>query len=160
MIKSRVNNKFSFQRRSKSNLKKLLELYEYNYLKIMNLLPDIKGPLLMSFKLPEGKKNSEVTLEISVNSQYTSTLKITQTNSSILPFKDIQLEILIYHDFKMVEVKRFNKKRIFWPRYSYPNKLMFSKDEKYQWNKFFSEWLNYSKNEGLSDQQINIHALK
>ena len=86
MIKSRVNNKFSFQRRSKSNLKKLLELYEYNYLKIMNLLPDIKGPLLMSFKLPEGKKNSEVTLEISVNSQYTSTLKITQTNSSILPF--------------------------------------------------------------------------
>ena len=72
----------------------------------MNLLPDIKGPLLMSFKLPEGKKNSALTLEISVNSQYTSTLKITQTNSSIIPFKDIQLEVLIYHDFKMVEVKK------------------------------------------------------
>ena len=91
----------------------------------MNLLPDIKGPLLMSFKLPEGKKNSAVTLEISVNSQYTSTLKITQTNSSIIPFKDIQLEVLIYHDFKMVEVKKFNKK------YSYrtPLNIMYRADD-------------------------------
>ena len=38
------------------------------------------------------------------------------------------------------------------------NKNMFHKDEKYQWNKFFSEWLVFSKKEGLAEKIVKINA--
>ena len=62
----------------------------------------------------------------------------------------MEISIAIYHDLKMAEVRKFNGKQLFWARNKYPNTNMFHKDEKYQWNKFLSEWLKFSKKEGLS----------
>jgi uncharacterized protein YqiB (DUF1249 family) len=55
----------------------------------------------------------------------------------------------------MVEVRRFNGKHQFWSRNVFPNKNMLSKDEKYQWNKYLSEWLGFVTREGLSNIRIN-----
>ena len=107
--------------------------------------------------MPEGKDHSEVSLKISLISKYTSTLVIKQSNFSINKIVDTKVEVAIYHDFKMAEVIRFNGKKQFWVRNRYPNKNMLHKDEKYQWNKFLSEWLEFSKKEGLADILLKIN---
>ena len=69
--------------------------------------------------------------------------------------EDMIMEVAIYHDLKMVEVRCFNGKHQFWSRNIFPNKNMLSKDEKYQWNKYLSEWLSFVTREGLSNIKID-----
>ena len=75
---------------------------------------------------------------------------VSQNNFSIETIENLIMEIAIYHDLRMIEVIRFNGKHQFWSRNSFPNKNMLSKDEKFQWNKYLSEWLEFSKREGLA----------
>ena len=63
---------------------------------------------------------------------------------------DLEIEAVIFNDLRMIEVKKINKEILLWSRYKYPNSRMFSKDEKYQWNYFFSQWLSNSLKEGLA----------
>ena len=60
--------------------------------------------------------------------------------------QNTRIEIFIYHDAKMAEVKKFNGKKQFWLRNKYPNKNMLSRDEKFQWNYFLEEFLTHTKN--------------
>jgi uncharacterized protein YqiB (DUF1249 family) len=101
--------------------------------------------------LPEGTKSSQVTINVTKESKFTSRLIISQNNSSIAAMESHIMEIAIYHDLKMIEVVRFNGKHQFWSRNSFPNKNMLSKDEKFQWNKYLSELIDFSKNEGLAN---------
>ena len=160
MIKNLIKERFPYKRKSKINLSELIKLYENNYIKIVNLLPKKDKDRSMTFFLPEGKKNSNVLIKVKNISKYTSTLKIIQSNMPINSLPGTHMEVAIYHDLKMAEVKHFNGKKVFWLRNKYPNTNMFSKDEKFQWNKFLSEWLTFSKKEGLSDLVLNIKALK
>ena len=58
----------------------------------------------------------------------------------------------------IVRTSPVNGKRIFWIRNKYPNENMFHKDEKFQWNKFLSEWLIFSQKEGLSSYIVKVDA--
>ena len=160
MTKSLIKERFPYKRKSKINLSKLIKLYENNYIKVVNLLPKKSIDSSMTFFLPEGTKNSNVLIKVIKSSKYTSALKIIQSNMSINRLPETRMEVAIYHDLKMAEVIHFNGKRVFWLRNKYPNINMFSKDEKFQWNKFLSEWLTFSKKEGLSNLILNIKALK
>jgi len=139
------------RRENKTNLKDLLWLYENNYIKVKSLFPEIEETKVSHFFLPEGDNNSRVDLRISKKSKFTSKLEIKQTSLSNLNLITITIEVFVYWDVKLAEVRSFNGKKLFWARNRYPNKNMFHKDEKFQWNKFLSEWLEFSKNEGLSD---------
>ena len=152
MINKLLRKKFLTTKRKAFKLKSLIELYEHNYVKLVSLIPRLRNMENFSFYLPEGQNTSLVEIKIIKDSKYTSTLLIKQKNSSIEKLQDMELQISIYHDFKMVEVVKYNGKRQFWIRNAYPNRLMLSKDEKFQRNKFFSEWLNFSKNEGLASK--------
>ena len=54
-----------------------------------------------------------------------------------------QLTMRLYHDAKMAEVISCDKVRCIRPRYEKLNHTMYQTDEKSQWNKFLSEWLEY-----------------
>ena len=148
----------TLRRKPKTNLKGLLFLYEKNFMLIKEIIPSFKKNLNLSYLLPEADLNSRVTIELNKDSRYTSTLIISQCGFTTKELNETEIVVAIYHDIRMAEVRKFNGKQLFWARNKYPNTNMFHKDEKYQWNKFFSEWLVFSKNEGLAEKIVNINA--
>ena len=144
-----IKNKGMAKKRSRKSLNDLISLYEINYLKIIKLFPIQKLENNLYFIIPEGVNNSEIRVSVDKNSRHTSKLTLYKSNN-IRHVTDMQMEIFLYHDAKLAEVKRFNGKSQFWLRNRYPNKNMLSKDEKFQWNIFLSEFLTYSKLHGLS----------
>jgi len=114
----------------------------------------------MTYLLPEGSNNSKVTLEFIRESKYTSSLVIKQSEFSNKQLTSMEIIVVIYHDLKMAEVRKFNGRQLFWARNRYPNKNMFHKDEKYQWNKFLFEWLVFSKKQGLAQMLTSFNALR
>ena len=155
---NRNNLGVTLRRKPKTNLKGLLFLYEKNFMLIKEIIPSFKKNLNLSYLLPEADLNSRVTIELNKDSRYTSTLIISQSGYTTKELNETEIVVAIYHDIRMAEVRKFNGKQLFWARNKYPNTNMFHKDEKYQWNKFFSEWLVFSKNEGLAEKIVNINA--
>ena len=134
---------------SRKSLNDLISLYEINYLKLIKLFPIQELEKDINFIIPEGVNNSEIKITIDRNSRHTSKLPLYKSNT-IEHIKDMEMEIFVYHDARLAEVRRFNGKRQFWLRNKYPNKNMLTKDEKFQWNIFLSEFLTYSQMHGLS----------
>tara|TARA_Y100001936_G_scaffold225490_1_gene244028 strand:- start:425 stop:880 length:456 start_codon:yes stop_codon:yes gene_type:complete len=144
-----IKNEGMAKKRSRKSLNDLIFLYEINYLKLIKIFPIRESEKNFNFIIPEGVKNSEIKISIDRSSQHTSKLTLYKSNT-IEHMKDMEMEIFIYHDAKLAEVKRFNGKRQFWLRNKYPNKNMLTKDEKFQWNIFLSEFLTYTQLHGLS----------
>ena len=151
MTKNRLNK----YKHSKRGLNQLLHLYERNYLKLVHLFPIADQETSMVYLIPEGALNKEIKISCKRLSSHTSVIEIYKSKSLSL-LQNTEIEIYIYHDAKMAEVRKFNGKRQFWLRNKYPNKNMLSKDEKFQWNFFLEEFLTHTKTHGLS---ILKHAL-
>jgi len=151
MTKNRLNK----YKHSKRGLNQLLRLYERNYLKLVHLFPIADHKKNMVYLIPEGVLNKEIKISCKRLSSHTSVIEIYKSKSLSL-LQNTEIEIYIYHDAKMAEVRKFNGKRQFWLRNKYPNKNMLSKDEKFQWNFFLEEFLTHTKTHGLS---ILKHAL-
>ena len=103
----------------------------------------------IDYLIPEGQANSDINISCKRLSSHTSIIEINKSKSFSL-LQDTEIEIYIYHDAKMAEVRKFNGKKQFWLRNKYPNKNMLSKDEKFQWNFFLEEFLTHTKTYGLS----------
>ena len=144
-----IKNERSTKKRSRKSLNDLISLYEINYLKLIKLFPIQELEKDIYFIIPEGINNSEIKITIDRNSRHTSKLTLYKSNT-IEHIKHMEMEIFVYHDARLAEVRRFNGKRQFWLRNKYPNKNMLTKDEKFQWNIFLSEFLTYSQMHGLS----------
>ena len=157
---NRNNIGVTLRRKPKTNLKGLLLLYEKNFNLLKEIIPKIKLDRSFSFLLPEGIDNCRVDINLFKESQYTSKIEIEQKSSYLKNITEVRFEVFVYHDVRMAEVRKFNGKQLFWARNKYPNKNMFHKDEKYQWNKFLLEWLKFSKKEGLSKKIFIFNALK
>ena len=151
MTKNRLNK----YKHSKRGLNQLLRLYERNYLKLVHLFPIADHKKNMVYLIPEGVLNKEIKISCKRLSSHTSVIEIYKSKSLSL-LQNTEIEIYIYHDAKMAEVRKFNGKKQFWLRNKYPNKNMLSKDEKFQWNFFLEEFLTHTKTHGLS---ILKHAL-
>ena len=150
-----IKNKISRYKHSKRGLNQLLRLYERNYLKLVHLFPIADHKKNIVYLMPEGVLNKEIKISCKRLSSHTSVIEIYKSKSLSL-LQNTEIEIYIYHDAKMAEVRKFNGKRQFWLRNKYPNKNMLSKDEKFQWNFFLEEFLTHTKTHGLS---ILKHAL-
>ena len=148
-----IKNEGLLKKRSRKTLNDLIFLYEINYLKLIKLFPIQKSEKYLNFIIPEGVKNSEIRISIDRSSQHTSKLTLYKSNL-LRHMDDTKMEIYIYHDVRMAEVRRFNGKSQFWLRNKYPNKNMLSKDEKFQWNIFLSEFLTHAQLHGLSVVEI------
>ena len=150
-----IKNRYSAINKSRKGLNELIRLYELNYLKLMKLLPIKEINSKFNFFIPEGLYNSEIRISINKKSKHTSELTLYKSNL-LRHMEDTKMEIYIYHDARMAEVRRFNGKSQFWLRNKYPNKNMLSKDEKFQWNIFLSEFLTHTQLHGLSVVE-NLH---
>ena len=148
-----TKNRYTAINKSRKNLSDLIRLYEINYLKLMKLLPIQKINTEFNFLIPEGLNNSEIKISVNKESKHTSKLTLYKSNL-FRHMDDTKMEIYIYHDARMTEVRRFNGKSQFWLRNKYPNKNMLSKDEKFQWNIFLSEFLTHAQLHGLSVVEI------
>ena len=145
MIRNKVNN----YRYSQRGLNQLLRLYERNYQKLIQFFPLDETENEIDYLIPEGQTNSDINISCKRLSSHTSIIEINKSKSFSL-LQDTEIEIYIYHDAKMAEVRKFNGKKQFWLRNKYPNKNMLSKDEKFQWNFFLEEFLTHTKTYGLS----------
>ena len=144
-----IKNKINKYKHSKRGLNQLLRLYERNYLKLIHFFPIGDHERSIVYLMPEGLLNKEIRISCKKLSSHTSVIEIYKSKSLSL-LENTEIEIYIYHDAKMAEVRKFNGKRQFWLRNKYPNKNMLSKDEKFQWNFFLEEFLTHTKTHGLS----------
>ena len=150
-----IKNRQSYFRNSNRGLNQLLRLYERNYQKLVKFFPINRSLTEIDYLIPEGKKNSEIKIACKNISSHTSVITISKTKSFLL-LQDTNIEIYLYHDAKMAEVRKFNGKKQFWLRNRYPNKNMLTRDEKFQWNFFLEEFLTHTKNYGLSIIEIAL----
>ena len=144
-----IKNKIYQYKRSNRGLNQLLRLYERNYLKLIHFFPIGDHESSIVYLMPEGLLNKEIRISCKKLSSHTSVIEIYKSKSLSL-LQNTEIEIYIYHDAKMAEVRKFNGKKQFWLRNKYPNKNMLSKDEKFQWNFFLEEFLTHTKTHGLS----------
>ena len=150
-----IKNRQSYFRNSNRGLNQLLRLYERNYQKLVKFFPINRSQTEIDYLIPEGEKNSEIKIVCKNISSHTSVITISKTKSFSL-LQDTNIEIYLYHDAKMAEVRKFNGKKQFWLRNRYPNKNMLTRDEKFQWNFFLEEFLTHTKNYGLSIIEIAL----
>ena len=144
-----IKNKIYQYKRSNRGLNQLLRLYERNYLKLIHFFPIGDHERSIVYLMPEGLLNKEIRISCKKLSSHTSVIEIYKSKSLSL-LENTEIEIYIYHDARMAEVRKFNGKKQFWLRNKYPNKNMLSKYEKFQWNFFFEEFLTHTKTHGLS----------
>ena len=144
-----IKNKINKYKHSKRGLNQLLRLYERNYLKLIHFFPIEDDESSIVYLMPEGLLNKEIRISCKKLSSHTSVIEIYKSRSISL-LENTEIEIYIYHDARMAEVRKFNGKKQFWLRNKYPNKNMLSKDEKFQWNFFLEEFLTHTKTHGLS----------
>ena len=144
-----IKNKINKYKRSNRGLNQLLRLYERNYLKLIHFFPIGDHESSIVYLMPEGLLNKEIRISCKKLSSHTSVIEIYKSKSLSL-LENTEIEIYIYHDARMAEVRKFNGKKQFWLRNKYPNKNMLSKDEKFQWNFFLEEFLTHTKTYGLS----------
>ena len=144
-----IKNKINKYKRSNRSLNQLLRLYERNYLKLIHFFPIGDHERSIVYLMPEGLLNKEIRISCKKLSSHTSVIEIYKSKSLSL-LENTEIEIYIYHDARMAEVRKFNGKKQFWLRNKYPNKNMLSKDEKFQWNFFLEEFLTHTKTHGLS----------
>lgn len=144
-----IKNKIYQYKRSNRGLNQLLRLYERNYLKLIHFFPIGDDESSIVYLMPEGLLNKEIRISCKKLSSHTSVIEIYKSKSLSL-LENTEIEIYIYHDARMAEVRKFNGKKQFWLRNKYPNKNMLSKDEKFQWNFFLEEFLTHTKTHGLS----------
>lgn len=144
-----IKNKINKYKRSNRGLNQLLRLYERNYLKLIHFFPIGDHDSSIVYLMPEGLLNKEIRISCKKLSSHTSVIEIYKSKSLSL-LENTEIEIYIYHDARMAEVRKFNGKKQFWLRNKYPNKNMLSKDEKFQWNFFLEEFLTHTKTHGLS----------
>lgn len=126
-----------------------LSLYERNFTRLMELLPDMhrgQGPFIIA-----SAGLSPINVEILEQNPYTTTIHIRQDMAAERPWlSDLRMKVRIYHDAQVAEVVAYQGVRALQPFYPYPNPKMLQPYEKRRVNQFLGEWLSYCFTRRLS----------
>jgi len=120
-----------------------------NYLLLLRLIPDFTEDKYYFYHLD----NACYQLHVIEQTQYTSVLSIETIANNVNIGENVneltpQIKVRLYHDAQMAEVLASRQIRYFKSRYDYPNRLMQQPDEKYQVNRFLSQWLKHCLEDG------------
>ena len=128
---------------------------EANYARLLRLFPDYENRNARCFLLG----NAAVCLTVAERCRYTTIFRIEQQRGESRWLDQLRVEVRAYHDARMLEVGMFQSHRRVAARYEYPNDKMFAQDEKYQQNRFLSDWLEHCLLHGRSALDLGAPAL-
>lgn len=135
------------QRRYVPDLGKHLTQCEWNYHRLLKLLPTQPDQDQRRYVLISGSQRIHVKLHVTERSKYTTTLQLLQTpdvlSESALWPTGPSMVIRLYHDASLAEVLSCQQQQNFAPVYAYPNPAMRQPDEKAQLNRFLGDWLSH-----------------
>lgn len=120
----------------------LMELYECNYIRLRNLVPDLDAlPALVISRIPGVL---DLHLHIVERCKFTTTLNLTyhfHDGEGDFPAPD--LRVRIYHDAQVGEVIACGRRR--GVRHAEYNRMInhYSIDQKWRMNRFLQKWLGY-----------------
>ena len=119
-----------------------LSLYESNFEKLLELLPDLGGRCgVFTLAVPA---LSPVRIEILEQNPYTTTIDIRQSLQEGGSWvSDLVMKVRIYHDAQVAEVIASQGIHSFQAFYPYPNPKMLQPYEKRRVNQFLGEWLRH-----------------
>ena len=138
------------KRRYVPDLRCHLSQCEWNYHRLLKLLPELHSNDQRIFMVSWGEQVSRIELHITERSRYTTTLSAAHDaaiqhtpgeNSSWSSGPN--MVIRLYHDASMAEVLSCQQQRDFAACYDYPNPAMHQRDEKAQLNRFLGDWLSH-----------------
>lgn len=135
--------------RHKVDLAGLQALCAANYVAIEKLLPQLRGETSGHF-IVDALGGHNVAVKIVERAPYTTIIDIEQLGSATSAAPSPQFQVRVYHDARMAEVVACQGHRHIKPRYDYPNTGMYQRDEKFQLNRYFGEWLSLCLANGRS----------
>ena len=118
----------------------LMELYEQNYMRLRNIVPDLKVADEMVSVMPG---HQDLYLSITERCRYTTMLRMTYQfeNSGELLFEP-DLHLKVYHDASVIEVQQFTS------RSQGPMYIADLIEQKWRMNRFLYKWLGYCLHQG------------
>jgi len=118
----------------------LMELYEQNYIRLRNIVPDLAVADEMISAVPG---HQDLHLSITRRCKYTTMLRMTyQFEQAGQTLFEPDLHLKIYHDARVIEVQQFQS-RTYGPL-SVSNMI----DQKWMMNRFLYKWLGYCLHQG------------
>lgn len=130
----------------------LMELYEHNYMRMRNLVPDLQVADEMISSVPD---HQDLFLSVTQRCKYTTMIRLTyqfQDEGQTLFEPDLHLKM--YHDAKVVEVQQLHS------RTRGPMLMAELIEQKWIMNRFLFKWLGYCRFQGHFFQPIRPRPLK
>ncbi len=128
-------------------LRQMLAQCSCNYLYLMRLVPDMHQLILFEeyrvcYKLKNNRRIGVKCLVVE-KTPYTTLLTVQQGVVVDRWLPALHIKVRLYHDAKMAEVVRVQRRGPLAAKYHYPNRQMLQIDEKAQCNQFLGEWLKH-----------------
>ena len=118
----------------------LMDLYEQNYIRLRNIVPDLAVADEMISSVPG---HHDLFLSVTQRCKYTTMLRLTyrfEEEGDYLFEPDLHLKV--YHDARVIEVQHLQS------RYHGPMYIAEMIDQKWRMNRFLYKWLGYCLYQG------------
>lgn len=145
------------RRRQVHDLGELMAIYECNYIRLRQLIPDMDAVAAGGISVAAGALDLHLT--VSERNRYTTTLTLTylfEDEQGQFPAPDIQVRI--YHDARLAEVISCGRRRGVrnasydcWRR-------DYTLDAKWRINRFLQKWLGYCLRQGHRFRSVNLDS--
>ena len=135
----------------KLDLTELHAICDANYVRLLRLFPDYENCNSRDLLVGAAK----VRLSVVERCRYTTMFHLHQQRAASRWLGLLRVEVRAYHDVRMLEVMVFQSSRKVAGRYQYPNEHMFAQDEKYQQNRFLSDWLEHCLQNGRAALDVS-----
>ena len=135
----------------KLDLAEMHAVCEANYARLLCLFPDYETTNSREFSVAD----ASVRLEVVERCRYPTIFQLQQHHARDNWLGQLRVEVRAYHDVRMLEVMVFQSSRKVAGRYQYPIEHMFAQDEKYQQNRFLSDWLEHCLQNGRAALDVS-----
>lgn len=123
---------------------------EANYARLLKLMPAFTAADHWQYDVQAGEQRWQIRLRVTERARYTTMVEVTQHNGLQQWGSSPTLQVRLYHDASMAEVTAWQGHQRLRPRYDYPNRNMYQRDEKAQFDRFLEDWLSFSLAHGQS----------
>lgn len=145
------------KRSRRADLAGLQAMCAANYARLLKLLPALASSDEEHFVVDVAGAQ-DVTVKVVERAPYTTIIDICQHTPFSRWSSAPHFQVRLYHDARLAEVYGSQSTRHFLSSYEYPNVQMHQRDEKFQVNRFFSEWLSLCLANGRPGQTIKVNT--